>query len=349
LRKHLLRFIFIYCSLNSMVGAQTFFECTPSGQLKKIIPETELAGYNYYARVEINGTKEKTTMYKNMKEYASLVKTQADDGYSISFFQEDFLISTAFYKDGRITSEQLYDENNLVETRVYTYNKSGFPSSIEAKDAADSFIYTEKYYYHSNNSLLQIIRTYADETTEFIAYTYDKNGNLKQSYESFNTESTLSFFIANQKKDEVHWNNEEKQGIKKWEQQGRFKYLIEQDLLSGKEYRYQYNEANQLLKTVEKLDVFIKITDYEYTSDKLSKKKSRSAGLEENWDYRYDDNGLLVFEEYSKNGEIIKTVEYFEDDRSIENIYRNSKPFLKIEYIDGKRVSQEYLSNETEN
>ena len=74
-------------------------------------------------------------------------------------YQSDLLIYRKWMKDQLLIKEELFDADELLETRNYNYNSNNNPDLVTAADGNNEYLYTEQFYYHSQGPLVQIIRT----------------------------------------------------------------------------------------------------------------------------------------------------------------------------------------------
>jgi len=71
----------------------------------------------------------------------------------------------------------------------------------------------------------------------------------------------------------------------------------------------------------------------------------RGPGGIEQWRYEYDDQGELLREEYRVRGFLERVTVHESENRSIEELYRDGAPFMRVVFQDGEKVREEFLKN----
>jgi YD repeat-containing protein len=64
----------------------------------------------------------------------------------------------------------------------------------------------------------------------------------------------------------------------------------------------------------------------------------------ETWSYSYDESGRLEREESRIRGELERVTRYEEQDKRIDELYREGSVFLRVTYAAGRKIREEFLS-----
>ncbi len=335
--------IMLLCMFTFSLFGQTYFSSDPAGNLYEIISAEEMETMLYSAELDIDGDMQIIRLFRENEQYAKVEKTVKSGGFNETMYQDECRIYKRDYTGGQLISEVFYNDNLISEKRTYSYNNEGYPESVEALDINNEFLYTDKFFYHSGGRLLQVRRTWNDDSFEMISYSYDKSGMLIRIFEHYSDVSTMKLYSDNKFISETNWENDQLKSDNVWSYSAFGSTYVEKDIQTGKEKKYEYDQEGRIVKTVDKVDVFLKITDYTYLKGSLDRMTARSPGLLEEWIYTYDNDNKTKTIDYFRNGEITKKTEYIDDDTMTEKLYKDGNAFLKITFVQGARVKQEYL------
>lgn len=212
--------------------------------------------------------------------------------------------------------------------------------------------------YYSNDKLQ---RVFFDEN---FSIEYIEKWNIKETVDSSYLEK-VSFYKKSSEDENLSFISKQKYNLQ----------ITEYDLINKKMTDFFYDEKNQLLEKNEFL--YINIQNEKISLKELKEKKNRHQSsfvakydsfdrtiLEEEIDYiyKYDNSinyrkknsrkNVFTYDNSKSNNKIPSVVNFYEDeilriktvyqtkDSYVQNIYFDDDMFVKVQYIDGKKVSE---------
>lgn len=343
MKNYYITLLLIFTSISTGYSEVQYFSSNAAGRILTAITKDEIDNYTYIAEVEYIGDKTIISIIKEEEKVSKILLLTTDEEKFEEYYQYEYLISKKKIVNKKVVYEEIYDEGKLRESRDIKYNENGCPDNITATDSKGKAFYIENFFYHSKGYLLQIKRVYSNKDVELIVYSYDSEGNIIDAFESFNNKSTFSMYNESKIIKEMQFKDKELTLYQEWNYSNGGIGLLEFDPASGFENQSDFDDNGNLIKFVEKGENFLKITEYYYKGELLISKKMMEPGILKLWNYKYDKDDNILYEEVFRNGTIIKTVDFLTEDKKIEYYYKNGLIFLKISYVDEVRVKQEYI------
>lgn len=329
-------------------GGKEFYRSNELAMTLEKINPVETALHVYVVTLEQKeGQKEKVLLYKGeIKEsevsyFAGRVLVKKD------FFSKSEKQKTIFYDSTEKIREIWYYQDGLMEKKeIYKYI-SKVLKEIATYDVKGNLI-KNIIYERDDKGRLQRVDFLQEEKNrqsgyvysgeEIIAERHEEIGEREDEfyYDSFGRKKKIVSFISSRKVEEISFtypsDNKIIKEIINYENSKKIKEILIGNLL--------------VEKTTSKDGLFFELLRFEYDeNNNIIVKNRRTSGMRESWEYHYNNKDTLVEEVYMVNESIQKVIQYGEEDKRTEILYRKGNPFLEVIYKDNEKIGEHFLSS----
>ncbi len=245
---------------------------------------------------------------------------------------------------GRVMLEENYDHDK-VKNRVLFYYSSAGLSRVEYFNEEGNLLYEDRYRLGAFGELLEVKRVEPEIPAVLFSLTLvhaqgvtyeERRKDRERSYISrYNSDGELFCYQV--------WKDDELE--KSLSVIDNERYSEETDYLNNKKYLRHYDDSGRLVleeaeyagEIVERVELFWDDKDH-----LLQKIRRGNMGIEE-WNYRYSNSGELQSEDYWLRGTLVRKVEYLDEERRLEELFRDNELFMKIYYTCGIKEKEQVL------
>lgn len=328
--------------------AEGIFRSNDLGMALEKIPEARKRDFAYVLVITDEGEKSIRRLFHEGSEFKRWEREEKGKDSSIeTYFEEGLLMRTERFVSGLLTEEQVFSSGLPSERRVFSYEKGRL--SMVTTYGADGLTYTDTYIRSSKGDLHRFIRSYPDGKRIVSSFSLF-DGTLLEEWHGDLDNSDLFRYSSGKLLSEETYIDGKLAVRKEYTYPAEHAFSVEEDFIHGTKTERQYDASFRVVsEIVEDPDRGRSETAYVYEGSVLAEKTRRSPALKEQWMYSYDDGGELVSEVYMKNGTMVKVTSYSKDDtqtnvqESVEELYRDGKPFLKIFYHGKERLREEFI------
>ncbi|HOV62986.1 MAG TPA: hypothetical protein PLG43_03775 [Spirochaetia bacterium] len=328
--------------------ADGIFRSNDLGMPLEKIPEARERDFAYVLVVTDEGEKSIRRLFHGGREFKRWEREEKGTDSSIeTYLEEGLLTRTERFVSGLLTEEQVFSSGLLSERRVFSYEKGRL--SMVTTYGTDGLRYTDTYIRSLKGDLHRFIRSYPDGKRIVSSFSLFDGKMLEEWHGDIDNSDLFRFSSGKLLSEETYIDG--KLAVRKeYTYPAEHAFSVEEDFINGTKTERQYDASFRVVsEIVEDPATGRAETAYTYADSVLAEKTRRSPGLKEQWMYSYDDTGELVSEVYMKNGTTVKVTAYTRDDtqqnvqESVEELYRDGKPFLKIFYRGKERLREEFI------
>jgi len=245
---------------------------------------------------------------------------------------------------GRVILEENYDHDKVKSRLLYYYSSAGL-SRVEYFNEEGNLLYEDRYRIGAFGELLEVKRVkpeipavlFSLTLVQVQGVTYEERlKDRERSYVSrYNSEGELFCY-------EVWKEGELEKSLYIIEDEH---YSEETDYLNNRKYLRHYDDSGRLVleeaeysgEIVERVELF-----WDEKDRMLRKIRRGNIGIEE-WNYRYNSSEKLQSEDYWLRGTLVRRVEYLDEERRLEELFREDELFMKIYYTSGIKEKEQVL------
>ncbi|MBO7430106.1 MAG: hypothetical protein J6U56_03720 [Spirochaetia bacterium] len=334
--------LLFFFSAFSLFG-ESWFISNSSGMLFEKIHAVRTGEYEWYARVDDNGSQVVKILYDRngkeakrwdiFKENGSVVKEVFTEGNSstISEFENQRIMRETFLKGSKVTGSSTYSYDGNFLREIQEQDASGkIKNKVVLKRDASSRISGADF-------------TYGSET--FTNHYIFSRGRLIMEWHGIDSQTGTSVRYSQEGSllNTTRWEK----GSKVWEE--KFEYT--DNYLSGSVASARLTGE----KTVKKFDASGNITYQEDTVDdevvrklfcaydsesRLIDRTEVQDNLMERSKYKYDGDQMVQEQQY-KNGKLVRIIEYASAENYTVDTYIDNVPVLRNYYIKHRKVKKE--------
>jgi len=245
---------------------------------------------------------------------------------------------------GRVILEEKYGHDK-VKSRVLFYYSSAGLSRVEYFNEEGNLLYEDRYRLGALGELLKVKRVQPEIPAVLFSLTLVQAQGV--TYEERRKDSERSY-ISRYNRDgellcyEVWKEGELEKSLYVIEDEH---YSEETDYLNNVKYLRHYNDSGRLVleeaeysgEVVERVELF-----WDEEDRMLRKIRRGNMGIEE-WNYLYNSSGKLQSEDYWLRGALVRKVEYLDEERRLEELFRKDELFMKIYYTSGIKEKEQIL------
>ena len=334
--------LLFFFSAFSLFG-ESWFISNSSGMLFEKIHAVRTGEYEWYARVDDNGSQVVKILYDRngkeakrwdiFKENGSVVKEVFTEGNSITIseFENQRIMRETFLKGSKVTGSSTYSYDSNFLREIQEQDASGkIKNKVVLKRDASSRISGADF-------------TYGSET--FTNHYIFSRGRLIMEWHGIDSQTGTSVRYSQEGSllNTTRWEK----GSKVWEE--KFEYT--DNYLSGSVASARLTGE----KTVKKFDASGNITYQEDTVDdevvrklfcaydsesRLIDRTEVQDNLMERSKYKYDGDQMVQEQQY-KNGKLVRIIEYASAENYTVDTYIDNVPVLRNYYIKHRKVKKE--------
>lgn len=343
--------IFLYILLTAMLPAEErFFSSNQIGMALQEIAWYQRDEYLYILEVK------KEEVNEGFKEIRRLLQSDEEvKRWEHLLDVRGRVREERSYKKGRLSSFRLMDglgkvileesyDNEKVKSRViFHYSHAGL-SRVEYFNEEGNLLYEDRYRLGVLGELLEVKRVQPEIPDLLFSMTLihsqgavceERRKSGKTSYVSrYNSEGKLFSYEV--------WKEGELEKSLHYEHEY---YSEETDYLNNRKYLRHYDDRGRLILEEAELsgEIIERVELFWDEKDRMLRKIRRgNIGIEE-WSYRYNSSGKLQSEDYRIRGSLVRSVEYPDEKRRLEKLFRDSELFIKIYYTSGIKVKEQVL------
>lgn len=245
---------------------------------------------------------------------------------------------------GRVILEENYDHDKVKNRALFYYSSAGL-SRVEYFNEEGNLLYEDRYRLGAFGELLEVKRVepaipallFSLTLVQAQGVTYEeRRKDRERSYISrYNSDGELFCYQV--------WKDDELE--KSLSVIDNERYSEETDYLNNKKYLRHYDDSGRLVleeaeyagEIVERVELF-----WDEKDRMLQKIRRGNMGIEE-WNYRYSNSGKLQSEDYWLKGTLVRKVEYLDEERRLEELFRDNELFMKIYYTYGIKEKEQVL------
>ncbi|MBA7553930.1 hypothetical protein ES705_46534 [subsurface metagenome] len=245
---------------------------------------------------------------------------------------------------GRMILEEKYDHAK-VKSRVLFYYSSAGLSRVEYFDEEGNLLYEDRYRLGAFGELLEVKRVEPEIPAVLFSLTLVQAQGL--TYEERLKDRERSYISRYNSDGELFSYEVWKDGDleKSLYVIDNEHYSEEIDYLNNRKYLRHYDDSGRLVleeaeyygEIVERVELF-----WDEEDRMLRKIRRGNIGIEE-WNYRYNSSGKLQDEDYLLRGSLVRRVEYPDEERRLEELFRDDELFMKIYYTSGIKEKEQVL------
>jgi len=245
---------------------------------------------------------------------------------------------------GRVILEENYDHDKINSRVLFYYSSAGL-SRVEYFNEEGNLLYEDRYRLGVFGELLEVKRVQPEIPAVLFSLTLvqaqgvtheERRKDRERSYISrYNRDGELFCY-------EVWKEGELEKSLYVKDDE---RYSEETDYLNNKKYLRHYDDSGRLVleeaeysgEVVERVELF-----WDEEDRMLRKIRRGNMGIEE-WNYRYNSSGKLQSEDYWLRGTLVRKVEYLDEERRLEELFREDELFMKIYYTSGIKEKEQVL------
>ena len=336
-------FIFIFIIFSAvLVYSDEYYRSNILGMKLEKIDNPPETGDEWVLGVSYENGIEKRILY-NGPEIISEKEIKQSDGRIIETTLSGEKTEIITRDGGVIISEETHEEGVLPEKDVFIYKNRRLQYTEHY--SGDEKIYTDKYNYTNDGRLLDVKREYNGKADSVLVSFMFNDGRIESSL--YNSGKRNNFIIFDENgivlsesygdtANETREYGELENGL-------RFEKISNMD--NGDITMLIFDEKSRIISNEVRSEkgVLKEKTEWFYESDRISKIKNRKELLLETVDFSYGDDGELVEESYTRNGNIMQIRKFDSELDYTEELYRNGLPVLLITYKDGTRIKTEQI------
>lgn len=259
---------------------------------------------------------------------------------------ENLVEERSYDERGALVEERSFDSTSLpVETRSYI-RVEGRLTRVEARDFSGIVSGSKSYHYDSKGRLLGVSSegSFGEGVAGMIAARSVPQGSW--------TVGDKTVVLAYDELGRAVLSQTMKEGAalaierKVFGESGLLESLTLEDKRSGLVQETQYDEKGRPESRIDIPALGPKeMREYGYDdSGRLVEERRSKAGHKTKIVKSYGEEGSLIREETSQDGELILVVSYDKDSR-VEELYEEGEPFVRASYSGGRKVKDEFLSD----
>ena len=335
------RALFFVLLLNtvSLCFAEEYYESNILGMMLKEIdsPYDSTAEYILKVTRDEDGTEERILLRDGSE--ISGTEIRKEENYLFEVTVEEKKTTTVKRENGIIISEKIEKENEAAEETKYNYNGRRLISADYILD--DKIVYSDRYFYTDQGRLLNVERDYKEDGKESgISFIFNE-GMISRFWSDSDERKNYIMYDQNGIVLNEYFGLDDWNEIREYVnmQDGGRRELIT-DRNNNYTTRLTFDKNNRLSESLLKDENghTIERAEWIYRGENLFEYKLRKDLSLEVYNYEWDGEGSLMKETYYKNGNIIQTTDYVNDDDYTELLYRNGRAVLEIKYADGVRI-----------
>ncbi len=252
---------------------------------------------------------------------------------------------TIFYNSNEKIREIWYYNEELVEKKeVYLY-KDGNLEEVTTFDEEGNVL-KQMYYKRDLKGRLQWVELVEEEGRKRSGYVYSDKEIIAERHVKREKSEDIFYYDPSGRKLKIISFREGKKV-----EETDFSYPSANTTIKETQHYVENIHITEIIenerlveKTTRKNGNFNELIRWEYDrEDNVSLKFRRSSGMRERWVYRYTNNNVLIEEVYSVNENTRKIIQYGEEDRRTEILYRNGTPFLEVYYQGTEKEGEQLL------
>jgi hypothetical protein len=260
-------------------------------------------------------------------------------------YEKEYLSDFRLMDDlGRVILEENYDHDKVKSRMLFYYSGAGL-SRVEYFNEEGNLLYEDRYRLGGFGELLEIKRVEPEipavlfsltlVQTQGVIYEERLKDRERSHISRYNSHGVLFCY-------EVWKDGKLEKSLYVIEDEH---YSEETDYLNNRKYLRHYDDRDRLVleeaeysgEIVERVELF-----WDEKDRMLRKIRRGNMGIEE-WDYRYDSSGKLQSEDYWIRGTLVRRVEYLDEERRLEELFRDDELFMKIYYTSGIKEKEQVL------
>ncbi len=339
--RRFLSFIILFLFASFLFGAELVFKSNELGMSLERIPKVRERDFSYILLVKTEGKKTTRRLLRDGREIKRWEREEGSGGaLSEEYFENGELVQMQRFEAGRLAEESLFASGLLQEKKVLTY--TGDTLTASSVYGPGGLLFSDQYVRGGSGSLRRLIRSYPDGKRVVSSFSLAAGKMLEEWHGDANDADLFRFSGGGLLSEETY--REGRLAVSKvyTYAEGRAA-SAEEDYGSGVRTDRVYDEDFRVVSEVTEDPVSGRSeTAFTYLGDKLSEKTRRSAGLRERWVYAYGPSGILERELYAKNGVTVKVTTHQGSD-SVEELYRDGEPFLRVFFRNKERVGEEFI------
>jgi hypothetical protein len=337
-----------------LAAEELLYRSNEAGVLLEPIPGWRRDEYDWVAIVRQEGPSLVRRLYERGKESRRWESSPVEGGErreERDFLAEALVSRRVYAADGAMVSEESYRDGALIEKSVSSYAGSRLlRTRTVGPDGKE--LHSEEYLYTRSGRLREVRRVSVDGQAGDSRF-FSGSSGLAQERNAVGS----ALFIARYDT-RGHVVSRERREADELVSREDFIFRPDSDALlssverlprEGRTSRRQYDEKGRLLlenvsgpgNTSERIDYI-----WDENDRASAKKRHSAAGLEE-WAYRYDAEGGLVREDYSRRGALEKVTLYSGKNSRVEELYADGEMFLRVSWEGERRVKEEVFEQGT--
>jgi len=337
--------LFLFFSAAMIFPEPLLFRSNAMGMTLERINHIRRDEFDFILTVEKSPEKEVRILWEKDEEIKRWERITLPDGLEETYYSSGELDTVSTYNlKGDLLKERIYSEGMVDKTRVYIY-ENGLLVEIIETDSDDTILSTSAFSRSRAGRMQRVVQSFPSGEERISAYTYSSNGIVQEWHGTAEKGDLFRFNSRGETIAEEVWDGADMQRLRRFSygEGGEYR-LTEEDFVNGRTVRKLYDPEDNLLRefATEKGNLVEDIVNY-YEEGLLAEKVRKLPGLKERWVYEYGSEDEVVKEEYFRNGELKKVIQYTGDNTYYEDLFRRGNAFIRIYYEDERKVKEEVL------